>query len=71
MDTDNRNGRVRDAVMSRDIDEIKKDIAYIKGQLDVKYVTQTEFGPIRSLVYGMVGLVMTSVVVALIALVLK
>ena len=37
----------------------------IKNQLQTHYVTQDEFRPIRMLIYGMVGLMLTSIVGAL------
>ena len=39
--------------------------------LDAKVVSRKEFEPVRNLVYGGVGLVLTGVVVALLSLVVK
>ena len=40
-------------------------------ELKTNYVTKTEFFPIKNIVYGMVGTILLSVIVALIALVVK
>lgn len=59
------------AVIANDINYIKTDIKDIKSKLESDYVTQEEFRPIRNLVYGMVSLVLTGVLGALVSLVLK
>lgn len=59
------------AVVALDIKYIKEEITEIKNKLDDQYVTQTEFRPVRTIVYGMVSLMLTGVVVALIALVIN
>lgn len=57
---------------------IQQDISYMKDKLDgvdqkisTHYVSREEFEPIKKIVYGMVGLILTAVVGALISLVLK
>ena len=50
---------------------ILKELDEIKAQLEKKYVSQEEFKPVKSLVYGMVGLILTAVVGALLTLILK
>lgn len=57
---------------------IQQDISYMKDKLDnvdlkisTHYVSRDEFEPIKKIVYGMVGLILTAVVGALISLVLK
>lgn len=40
-------------------------------KLDEKYVNKNDFSPVKSIVYGMVGLVLTSVAVAIVAQVVK
>ena len=59
------------AVVAVDIKYIKDELTEIKCKLDTAYVTQTEFKPIRQIVYGMVSVVLLSMVGAIIALVLK
>lgn len=54
-----------------DVDDIKKDINEIKMGLKNDFVTQDQFDPVRKIVYGLVTLVLTGVVTALIALVIK
>lgn len=60
-----------------DIANFKKDIEYIKlelqnitEKLEKNYVERTEFEPIKRLVYGVVSLILTSVIIALLALVI-
>lgn len=73
------------AVMCKDIADIKESISEIKENqktymqdmkdfmevIEKKYVSQVEFTPIKSIVYGLIGLVGTAFVVGLIALVWK
>ena len=51
--------------------EIKSNIKEIKDNIKVGYVTKDEFAPIKNVVYGLVGLILTAVVVALISLVVR
>lgn len=57
--------------MRKDIEFIKDNLKEINVKLDQKYVTHDEFEPVKKIVYGIVALILTSVVVALIALVIK
>lgn len=50
---------------------IRRDLDEIKEKLDKNYVTQDQFTPVKNLVYGMVVLVLTSFMGALITLVLR
>lgn len=59
------------SLMMKDISYIKDDLAEIKMKMDSKYVSKEEFDPIKKLVYGMTGLILTGFVIALIALVIK
>lgn len=56
-------------VIKNDIGYIKDDIKEIKSQINSNYVTKDQFEPVRRLVYGMVGIILTAVIVALVALV--
>ncbi len=53
------------------LEYIKRDIAEIKEKLDQKYVSKEEFEPIKRIVYGLVGIVLTGVVVSIINVVVK
>lgn len=44
---------------------------HIESMLDNKYVTKEEFYPVKTLVYGVVGLMLTTVVGALVLMVIK
>ena len=53
-----------------DISYIKKDISEIKTLLENKYVTKEAFGPVKSIAFGMVALVLVAVVGSLLTMVL-
>lgn len=53
------------------IDYIIERVKDIEEKLEKKYVSQEEFKPVKSIVYGMVTLILTAVVGALIALVIQ
>lgn len=60
--------------LSYDIQYIKRDITEIKQAIkDGKndFVSRAEFAPIRQIVYGLVGLILTAVVGALLALIIR
>lgn len=59
------------AVMASNIENIKIQIAKLEGMMENKFVTKEEFEPIKKIVYGLVALVMTSVFVAILALIIK
>ena len=59
------------AVILNDLSYIKRDVKEIKDTLKKDYVTRSEFEPIKNVVYGVVGLMLTGVVGALITLILK
>lgn len=57
------------ALMARDITYIKKSIDDLTAKVDHNYVTKDQFEPVRKIVYGLVGLILVSVVGALMTLV--
>jgi len=62
-------------------DSVKTDIKYIRRDMDAmrtdfkdfkrSYVNKEEFKPVKSLVYGVVVLILTGVMTALVALVIR
>jgi hypothetical protein len=58
------------ALVAVDIKYIKDEISEIKAKLDTAYVTQTEFKPVRTIVYGMVGTILVAVMGGLLTLVI-
>lgn len=56
-------------VIANDISYLKDDVREIKAQISSNYVTKDQFEPVRRLVYGVVGIILTAVIVALVALV--
>jgi len=59
------------AVINTNIIDIKDDVKEIKEKLEQDYVTVSEFDPIKKVVYGLIALILTSVVGALVALVIR
>lgn len=59
------------AVIANDISYMKQDLSDIKGKLEKDYVTRQELDPIKKIVYGLVGLIMTGVVGGLMTLLLS
>lgn len=60
--------------IKKDITYIQTDLSYIKDKIDKLedvFVTRREFSPIQKLVYGLVGMVLSAVVLSLLYLVLK
>lgn len=56
--------------MGSDIGEIKKSIKENGVKLDTNFVSKTEFTPVKTLVYGFVGLILIAVVGAIVGLVI-
>lgn len=56
-------------VMANDLKHISRDVTEIKSTLRGSYVTKDEFEPVKKLVYGLAGLVLTSVGVGVLGLV--
>lgn len=54
-----------------DIKGINKAIGDINDKLDNKFVSKESFLPVKTLVYGFVGLMLTGLMVAIIGMVLK
>ena len=66
------------AVMQNDIehikgamDDIKKIVDDIKKNIEDQYITKAEFAPVKQIVYGIVGLIITAVIGALLGIVIK
>jgi len=62
------------AVMANNIEYIKQDITEIKDAmrgLTVTYVSKEEFEPIKRLVYGLIGIVLTAITIAGLNFILK
>lgn len=57
-------------LLQKDISYIRDDVKEIKDNLAAGYVTKLEFDPIKKLVYGLVSIVLTAVVVAVVSLVI-
>ena len=64
------NGRLL-AVLDERTKEIQKALASIQITVEAKYVTKDEFGPVRMLVYGLAGTVLSGVLVGIMTLVLR
>lgn len=53
-----------------DVDYIKHKVDLIEGNLESNYVTIDQFTPVKNIVYGLVGLILSTVFVALIGLII-
>ncbi len=75
--TPDGNGRLlarideRTASILREVAQLRSDLAAHKGEARATFVTRAEFRPIRSVIYGLVGLTLTSVGGGVLALVLR
>ena len=58
-------------VIANDIHYIRRDVEDIKSKLEKEYVTQDQFDPIKKIVYGLVSVILTTVVVGLLMIVIK
>ena len=54
----------------KDFAETKRDVKDLKGYLDKHFVTKTEWRPVRQIVFGLVGLIISTVAVAVLGLVI-
>ncbi len=59
------------ALMAQDIGYIKRSVDDLTVKVDHNYVTKEEFKPVKQLVYGLVALILTAVVGAIMALVIR
>ena len=57
-------------VISNDITYIRDDVKEIKDNLRSSYVSKDEFDPVKKIVYGLVGLILVSVMGAVLGLVI-
>jgi hypothetical protein len=65
------NDKVDIAVMAERIRNIQQTVANIEALLASKYVTRDEFNPVRNVAFGIVGIILTAVAIAIISLVIK
>jgi ABC-type phosphate transport system permease subunit len=71
IEAENKETFVKVSVMVNDIGYIKQAIDRVEGLIVEKYVLKSEFDPIKKIVYGTTGLILTTVIIALLALVVK
>jgi hypothetical protein len=67
----NQSEETKMALVQKDIFLIKENLLEINNKLDDKYVTKEEFKPIKMLVYGCVGLMLTIMVTSMVYLVVN
>lgn len=60
----------KDDAISVELRYIRENVKDIKEKLNDSYVRKEEFEPIRKLVYGLVALILTSVVLAILGIVI-
>jgi len=71
IETDSKNTLVQFTGLAKDVSYIKTAVDKIEKRMDDNYVLKSDFNPIQKIVYGMVALILTAVVIALISLVVK
>lgn len=62
------------ALIKQDMDYLKTGVQGIQTKLDeleTKFVTRKEFEPVKAIAFGLVGMILLSIVGALLALVVK
>jgi len=59
------------AVLTTDVEYIKSSVQRIEILLEKDYVKKSDFEPVKKIVYGMVGIILTAVLLAVIYLVVK
>lgn len=57
------------AVIATKVENIENKINEINNKMDGHFITREEFDPIKRLVYGVVSLILTAVIIALVGLV--
>ena len=69
----NENETVGSAItgIRKDISWIKNGVDEIKGNLDKKYVTKEEFDPVKTIAFGLVGVIVVAVMGSLLALIMN
>lgn len=67
----NDDDKTRIAVIANDIQYIKGSIGDINHKLEANYVPRDEFTPVRAIVYGLVALILTAVIGAILTLILR
>jgi hypothetical protein len=59
------------AKISVDLEYIKQNVENINRKLECQYVQRMEFDPIKRCVYGMVGIMLSALLVGLVSLVMR
>lgn len=54
---------------SSDVQEVKVKIDKVETTVETKFVTKSDFNPVKLVVYGMVGVILIAVLTAIVALV--
>jgi hypothetical protein len=61
--------------IKKDVEEVKGDVKELNVKVEKYYLTikqfEAEFKPVRNIIYGMVGLILTLVLTAILYLVIK
>ncbi len=59
------------AVLVEQNKNIIQDLSEVKELIQTKYVTREEFKPVKQIVFGMIGVILTAILVSLIAMVVQ
>ena len=63
--------RINNALLKKDLEYIKLQVDQLREDIHSEYVRKSEFQPVQKIVYGLVSLILISVVGALLALIIK
>jgi ABC-type phosphate transport system permease subunit len=58
------------ALLSQDMNYVRKDLSEVKERMEKSFVTSAEFNPVRNIVYGLVAIILVTVIGAILALVI-
>ena len=70
LDNLSQENAVNDAKIQKDIEYLTREVAKLTKQVETNFVSKAEFEPIKKLVYGVVGLILTAVVVAVLTVII-
>ena len=62
---------LRHLLLENKLDVLSEDVKEIKEALKEHYVTQDQFLPVKTIIYGLVGIILSSIVGALVLFVIR
>ena len=65
LDLLSQENAVNDAKTQKDLEYLTREVAKLTKVVETKFITREEFEPVKRLVYGVVGLILTIAIVGL------